>query len=162
MVKDMPFEIGQEVMVPMRGLCEIVDVKVETILDQTIGFVHLKPRSGDSLVKMPVKQLQEQGVRSLVSEEEILAALEPAEEVEDLSELNFIDRIERWTHVLRDGDYGVRVQVLREMQLVEKKGELSKQERSLQKKTRLAARREIETVLQTSAAAAGRRLNLAI
>ena len=156
------FEIGQRVMVPMRGMCLIEDVQEETMLGQTMRFVHLKPHRGKGIIKVPASQLEEQGVRPLVDESEVISVLEGEHEVEDHSKVESYDRLERWTEMMRSGDYGTRVQVLREMALVEKKDSLDDQERKFQKTVRIAARREIESVLNTSAAGAGRRLNAAI
>jgi RNA polymerase-interacting CarD/CdnL/TRCF family regulator len=156
------YEIGQQLMVPMRGMCTIVEVTKESILDQELVFVHLKQKRGKGVLKMPVKQLEEQGVRPLVSKEEMLAALNDESEVEDLSEEESVDRLERWTSMMRSGDYGVRLQVLREITLVDHKDKLDDHEKRFQKNVRLAARREVESVLGTSAAGAGRKLNTAL
>lgn len=156
------FEIGQRVMVPMRGMCQVEDVKEETMLGQTLRFVHLRPSAGKGIIKMPASQLEEQGVRPLVSKDEVLATLDSEVEVEDLSEMESFDRLERWTEMMRSGDYGTRILVLREIQVVDKKDALDDQEKKFKKQVRLAARREIENVLDTSAAGAGRRLNEAL
>jgi len=156
------FEIGQRVMVPMRGMCQVEDVQEETMLGQTLKFVHLRPSGGKGIIKMPASQLEEQGVRPLVSKDEVLATLDSEVEVEDLSEMESFDRLERWTEMMRSGDYGTRIQVLREIQVVDKKDALDDQEKKFKKQVRLAARREIENVLDTSAAGAGRRLNEAL
>jgi RNA polymerase-interacting CarD/CdnL/TRCF family regulator len=156
------FEIGQKVMVPMRGMCRVEDVREETMLGQTLRFVHLKPSRGKGLIKMPASQLEGQGVRPLVDKAEVLAVLESDEEVDDLSEVESYERLDRWTEMMRSGDYGTRIQVLRQISLVAKNGALDEQEKRFQKHVRLAARREIENVLNTSAAGAGRKLNLAI
>ena len=151
------FEIGQRVMVPMRGMCQVEDVKEETMLGQTLRFVHLRPSAGKGIIKMPASQLEEQ-----VSKDEVLATLDSEVEVEDLSEMESFDRLERWTEMMRSGDYGTRILVLREIQVVDKKDALDDQEKKFKKQVRLAARREIENVLDTSAAGAGRRLNEAL
>jgi CarD family transcriptional regulator len=156
------FEIGQKVMVPMRGMCRIEDVQEETMLGQTLRFVHLKPSRGKGIIKVPASQLQEQGVRPLVDKTEVISVLEDDYEVEDFSSVDNYERLDRWTEMMRGGDYKTRVQVLREIALVDKKGGLDDQERKFQKTVRVAARREIESVLNTSAAGAGRRLNAAI
>lgn len=156
------FEIGQKVMVPMRGLCSIEAVQEETMLGQTLRFVHLRPSRGKGIIKMPASQLEELGVRSLVDKTEVLSVLESDWEVEDLSEMESHERLERWTEMMRSGDYGTRIQVLREIATVAKKDSLDSLEVKFQKQTRLAARREIESVLKTSPAGAGRKLNLAL
>ncbi|MCA9780746.1 MAG: hypothetical protein KC800_28695, partial [Candidatus Eremiobacteraeota bacterium] len=129
---------------------------------QTLRFVHLRPSAGKGIIKMPASQLEEQGVRPLVSKDEVLATLDSEVEVEDLSEMESFDRLERWTEMMRSGDYGTRILVLREIQVVDKKDALDDQEKKFKKQVRLAARREIENVLDTSAAGAGRRLNEAL
>ena len=156
------YEIGQRVMVPMRGMCSVEDVKEETMLGQTLRFVHLRPSRGKGIIKMPASQLEEQGVRPLVDKTEVLSVLDSEVEVEDLSEMESFDRLERWTDMMRSGDYGTRIQVLRELQIVDKKDALDDHEKKFKKQVRLAARREIENVLDTSAAGAGRRLNGAL
>lgn len=153
------FKIGQEVMVPMRGLCELKALKSESILGQELKMAVLKPQRGETLLKIPVDQLEEQGVRELASEEELKEAKKQAENALDLNEQNFVERLDRWTDLIRDGDYGSRILVLREIELVRRQGNLKKEEESFRKKVRLAARRELENVLQTSASSAGRRLN---
>lgn len=156
------FEIGQQVMVPMRGMCTVEDVKEEVMLGQSHKFVHLRPHRGEGVIKMPVNQLADQGVRSIETKEQILAVLEDETPVEDLSQMASFERLDLWTDKIRSGDYGTRIQVLREIALAEKKSQLDRQEQKFKKQLRLAARREIETALKTSAASAGRRLNLAL
>lgn len=154
------YEIGQEVMVPMRGLCKIKGLEVETILGQELRMAILEPRRGNDIIKIPVDQLDVQGVRELASESELFEAAEEAAEIMDLNEENFVERLERWTELIRNGDYGSRIQVLKEIELVRKAGNLNKREDAFRKKVRLAARREIENVLEISASGAGRKLNL--
>ena len=156
------YEIGQRVMVAMRGMCSVEDVKEETMLGQTLRSVHLRPSGGKGIIKMPANQLEEQGVRPLVNKDEVLSVLDSEVDVEDLSEMESFDRLERWTDMMRSGDYGTRIQVLRELQIVDKKDALDDHEKKFKKQVRLAARREIENVLGTSAAGAGRRLNEAL
>lgn len=156
------YEIGQKLMVPMRGMCTVVEVTEESILGQDLVFVHLKQRRGKGILKMPVKQLEEQGVRPLVTKEEMLEALADDREVEDHSEMDSMERLERWTSMMRSGDYGVRLQVLRELTLVDRLDKLDDHEKRFHKNVRLAARREVECVLGTSAAGAGRKLNTAL
>lgn len=156
------FEIGLKVMVPMRGMCRVTEIKEETILGQSLTFVHLKPSKGKGIFKMPIEQLEGLGIRPLVGKEEVLKALEQKPEVMDLSDLNSPDRMERWAEMMRSGDYGTRLQVLREISHLDEGTHLDDQEKKFKKQVRLAARREIESALGTSAAGAGRRLNLAI
>lgn len=156
------FEVGQKVMVPMRGMCTIEGIEEETMLGQTMSFAKLRPHGGKGVIKVPTKQLIEQGVRGLVSKDELLAGLESTDEVEDLSEVVPYERLDRWTEQMRNGDYGTRIQVLREIALVEKKGALDTQEKKFHKQVRTAARNEIQSVLGTSAAGAGRKLNEAL
>ena len=156
------FEVGQKVMVPMRGMCTIVGIREETMLGQTLSFAELKPHGAKGVIKVPTKQLEEQGVRALVSEEELMAGLESEEDVEDFSATVPFERLDRWTDMMRNGDYGARIRVLREIALVEKRGALDAQEKKFHKQVRLAARNEIQSVLGTSAASAGRRLNEAL
>ena len=162
MSKTLNYEIGQDVMVPLRGLCTVTRVEEETMLGQTLTFVHLKPKGGKGIIKVPASQLGEQGVRPLVGKEELLGALDEKVKVEDLSKMESLDRLERWTEMLKNSDYGTRIQVLRELALVEKRDQLDSHEKKLMNQVRLAARREIESVLETSAAGAGRKLNEAI
>lgn len=156
------YEIDQHVMVPLRGLCRVVKINEETMLGQTLKFVHLEPAEGSGIIKMPTRQLEEQGVRPLVSKETILEGLEPGGPVEDMSEVDSVDRLERWMDMVKNGDYNSRIQVLRELVLVSKRDRLDTQEKKFQKMVHLAARHEIQNVFETSAAGAGRRLNAAI
>jgi len=158
----MDFKVGQTVVVPMRGMCSVEDVREETMLGQTMQFIHLRPRQGSGIIKIPANQLRDQGVRSLADKDEVLSSLSSKEKVEDVSEMESLDRLDRWTEILRSGDYRSRIQVLREIVLASKKTKLDEHERKFEKQVRLAARSEIESVLETTAAAAGRRLNEAV
>ena len=156
------FQIGEKVMVPMRGMCKIVKIEEETILGQTLTFVHLKPSRAKGLIKVPSTQLEGQGVRALVGKDELLKVLDSEPEVEDLSDEDAGDRMPRWMGMLRNADYATRLQVLRELMLLDKQSLLNAQEKRFKKQVRLTARREIESALETSAAGAGRKLNLAV
>ena len=154
------YEIGQKVMVPMRGLCEIKELISESILGQELKMAVLKPRRGKTLIKIPLDKLDEQGVRELATAEELENAAAQLGEIEDLNEMNFVERLDRWTDLIRDGDYGSRLQVLKEIELVEKAGNLNTREGKFRDTVRVAARRELESVLKIGASAAGRKLNL--
>ncbi len=146
-------------MVPGRGLCKIKDLKIETILDQQIGLAILEPRRGNDLLKIPIDQLEKRGVRELATEEELDNVMENLGEIQDLRETDPVERIARWTELLHEGDYGCRLLVLKEIALVEKAAELNPREKKFKQRIRMAARREIESILGTSASNAGRRLN---
>lgn len=157
------YKQGDLVMVPLRGLCEIVSAHEEEILGAVHLFYEMKPLADESILKIPSGQMAAQGIRPTMTQVAMEQLLDCEPDPCELPEGRPHQRLKRWVEILRSGDAGCRRRVLCMLNDLQDKGDkLSKSEQELQEKIRLAFRHEIETVLGLSAPQAGRRVNLAL
>jgi RNA polymerase-interacting CarD/CdnL/TRCF family regulator len=149
-------------MVPLQGRCTIVDVSEETILGETIAFVTLRPfGENGGLIKIPLESMDARGVRPVMEPTRMLDILEtPLRAEPEEVQMRPHQRFKRWVDLLRSGEPGVRRQILRELQDVEKVSKkLTKQETELRQRLRSAFLLEVEAALGLSPSQAGRLIN---
>ncbi len=149
---------------PLRGVCELINIQEETILGESHVFYELKPSRSKGKLKIPAKQLESHGIRPLLTPEEMEALLQPVDSPPKPTDEESWQRMKRWQSMLRTGGPQAAKQVLLELKVLEKRGLLTedKEAQELQRRLYLHLRDEIQLVFNLSAAHAGRKLNEAL
>lgn len=149
------WEIGERLMTPLHGVCEIVERTEQEILGKAQVFYVLRPLDEPGLLKLPQRSL-DAGVRPLLGRAALESVLySPLENVE-IPQMRPHQRLEGWLSELRRVDSGaVRRRVLWQMaQVRQRERKLSPPEEALCERVRAAFQREIELVLGVDAPAA--------
>ncbi len=67
----MAFQVGDKVIYPNHGLGIVERVEEKTILGTTCGFFHLRILSNDTIVLVPVANVDNVGLRRAITDEEV-------------------------------------------------------------------------------------------
>lgn len=157
------FEIGSLVVEPFRGVCTVVACKSETMLGKAQLFYELRPSGSQSTIKIPAAQMVAQGVRPVMSEEEMSQVLGLAVSALEFPDESYGQRMDRWIANLRSGDHAGPPAILRELLVLQQRGgRLTSKENDLRESLSKSLRQEIALALNLSVAKAGVRLNQAI
>jgi CarD family transcriptional regulator len=65
------FQVGDKVIYPNHGLGIVERIEEKTILGQTLGFLHLRIVSNDTMVLVPVSNVDNVGLRKAISDQEV-------------------------------------------------------------------------------------------
>src|SRR3970040_3153653 len=65
------FQVGDKVIYPNHGLGIVERVEEKTILGTTCGFFHLRIVSNDTTVLVPVANVDNVGLRKVITDEEV-------------------------------------------------------------------------------------------
>lgn len=129
-VLDVAFEIGDKAVYPQRGVAEIQGIETLEICGTTNRFYVLRCLDSDNIIRVPVKNVDQVGLRSLVTESQIEKVLE-ALQADDLAvkEPNWNRRHRRYVEKMKSGDLTEVAQVLRDLHLTSADKQLSYGER---------------------------------
>ena len=67
----LPFKVGDKVIYPNQGIGVIERVETRTIMGTTCGFYSLRMTSSETMVMVPVDNVEEVGLRSAVADNEV-------------------------------------------------------------------------------------------
>ena len=67
----MTFQVGDKVIYPNHGLGIVERIEEKTILGTTCGFFHLRIVSNDTIVLVPVANVDGVGLRKAITDEEV-------------------------------------------------------------------------------------------
>lgn len=113
----MSYEIGDRILYPMHGAGTIEAIEEQEILGEKHAYYVLRLPAGDMKVMLPIKKLNEIGVRDIISVEEgqkVLAAI-PGEIAND--DTNWNKRYRDNMELLRTGDIYKVLDVVKSLML---------------------------------------------
>ena len=67
----LPFKVGDKVIYPNQGIGVIERVETRTIMGTTCGFYSLRMTSSETMVMVPVDNVEEVGLRSAIADNEV-------------------------------------------------------------------------------------------
>ena len=127
----MSYKIGDRILYPMHGAGTIEAIEEQQILGEKHAYYVLRLTTGDMKVMLPIKKLEEIGVRDIITPTEgkkVLAAI-PGEIVSD--DANWNKRYRDNMDLLRSGDIYKVLDVVKSLMLRDKIKGLSTGERKM-------------------------------
>lgn len=157
------FESGSVVYEPFLGCCTVVGSTQETILGVEQWFYQLQPAQGNSVVKVPAKQMAARGIRPLMTSDQMEGVLQGESEATSQAQETYAQRLRRWTEQLRSGEHHRALGMLREFNALQTGGaRLSPKESEMHETVQRTTLQEIATVMQISQGKASAKLSEAL
>jgi RNA polymerase-interacting CarD/CdnL/TRCF family regulator len=142
---DLP--LRSEVMVPFWGLCQVLDLVDGNVGGHPARLYILQPEGASHTIQIPQQNVEELGVRPLLSPEQVSAALDEPHSAPLIPEEHPKVRYGRLMSLLRAGQPAARRQVLAALNRV---AELEPYELELRERVARNFRRELERSLGLS------------
>ncbi len=161
-MSDVKLQPGCFASVPLSGLCKVVEIKETEMLGKNYRFYVLASDENDYVVKVPQHQLENMGIRPVMTSDQMHDLLEEPVDVDSPRDRPHL-LIKKWTRWLRSGEAGARKRVLAELAAIQNDGgKLSKRQSELWDKVHNNFLREITQVLELSPEQAVHRLAHAV
>ena len=158
----MTFEVGDKVIYPNHGLGIVTRIEDKTILGTTCGFYHLRIVANETMVLVPVSNVEGVGLRRAISDEEV-------ERLFGLLGNGKIDNHQNWKGRFKDNSDKMRTgsiydmaDVLKSLTFLAKSKSLSFREKRMLDRAKSLIISEISEVMQTTAQAIEDRVNEAL
>lgn len=146
-------QINDKVVYPGHGVCRVTQIETKEILGEKINFYVLNLESGGMKILVPSNELENLGVRKVISEIEankIVSILRKPKNKKQVSTWNI--RYREYMERLKSGHISEVAEVVRELKYLKKEKELSFGERKmldtasqlLKSELKLVLNREIE------------------
>jgi len=111
-----PFREGDAVVYPAHGVGRIERVGFEKIAGHRLELIHISFEDNQMTVRVPVAQARKAGLRKLVSQETLAAALVTLKGRPRTSRLMWAKRAQEYLAKINTGDPGALAEVLRDLQ----------------------------------------------
>lgn len=144
------FEVGDKVMYPMHGAGVIVGVEEKEILGEVRKYFVLQVSKKNIKVLLPVDNLENTGIRSIVSESEADKAIKYFGEVKDDESTNWNKRYRENIDKLKSGKIEEVVYVVKTLLLRDRRKSLSNAERKILSNAKSVLISELETAKNMS------------
>jgi len=144
---DLPFAIGEQVIDPLHGMCEILAAEEQDILGMRSLYYVLKPHGEQGVLKIPAAVITAHGVRRPLSRRQLQQLLHVPMDPSTLPHDKPHQRFKAWIDMLRTGHAEAGRRVLWEAQRVQADRKLSPQEVELRERVSLAFRQEVQSVM---------------
>jgi CarD family transcriptional regulator len=146
------FEVGDKVIYPNHGLGIVERIEEKTILGTTCGFYHLRIVANETIVLVPVSNVDGVGLRRAISDEEV-------ERLFDLLGDGKIDNHQNWKGRFKDNSDKMRsgsiyevADVLKSLTFLAKSKSLSFREKRMLDRAKFLIVSEVSEVVREAAA----------
>lgn len=119
------FKIGDKILYPMHGAGIIVEIEESEILKEKKFYYILKIFGRDIKIMIPVENSQRIGVRPVVSQEEMLHAVEILKSEPTAMDSNWNRRYRENTEKLKSGEIDQVAEVIRNLSHADERRKLS-------------------------------------
>lgn len=125
------FKIGDKIVYPMHGAGVIEDLEIKEVLGERREYFILRMPIGDMKVMVPVENIEEVGVRDIITKEEIKDVFEILEDRKSKMPDNWNRRYRSNLDLIKTGDINQIAEVVRNLSLLDKEKGLSTGERKM-------------------------------
>lgn len=125
------FKIGDKIVYPMHGAGVIEDLEIKEVLGERREYYILRMPIGDMKVMVPVENIEEVGVRDIITKEEIGDVFEILEDKKSKMPDNWNRRYRSNLDLIKTGDINQIAEVVRNLSLLDKEKGLSTGERKM-------------------------------
>ncbi|HOK62886.1 MAG TPA: CarD family transcriptional regulator [Soehngenia sp.] len=125
------FRIGDKIVYPMHGAGVIEDLEIKEVLGERREYFILRMPIGDMKVMVPVENIEEVGVRDIITEEEVRDVFEILKDKKSKMPDNWNRRYRSNLDLIKTGDINQIAEVVRNLSLLDKEKGLSTGERKM-------------------------------
>lgn len=156
------FKVGEKIVYPMHGAGVIEKIEVKEILGEKSEYFIIKMPIGDMKVMVPVANVEEVGVREVISSEEVADVMEVLEGHKTKMPQNWNRRYRANMERIKTGDILEIASVVRNLTLLDNEKTLSTGERKMLSNARQMLLSELVLVTGETMEVIEEKLNLAI
>ena len=156
------FKVGEKIVYPMHGAGVIEKIEEKEILGERREYFIIKMPIGDMKVMVPVTNVEEVGVREIISEEEVAEVMEVLEGHKTKMPQNWNRRYRANMERIKTGDILEIASVVRNLTLLDNEKTLSTGERKMLSNARQMLLSELVLVTGETMEVIEEKLNLAI
>jgi CarD family transcriptional regulator len=125
------FKIGDKIVYPMHGAGVIEDLEIKEVLGERREYYILRMPIGDMKVMVPVENIEDVGVRDIITEEETREVFEILKDKRSKMPDNWNRRYRANLDLIKTGDINQIAEVVRNLSLLDKEKGLSTGERKM-------------------------------
>ncbi len=125
------FKIGDKIVYPMHGAGVIEDLEIKEVLGERREYYILRMPIGDMKVMVPVENIEDVGVRDIISKEEIEVVFSILKDKKSKMPDNWNRRYRSNLDLIKTGDINQIAEVVRNLSLLDKEKGLSTGERKM-------------------------------
>ena len=158
----MTFEVGDKVIYPNHGLGIVQRIEEKTILGTTCGFYHLRIVANETMVLVPVSNVDGVGLRRAISDDEVDRLFTLLGDGKIDNHQNWKGRFKDNSDKMRTGSIYDMADVLKSLTFLAKSKSLSFREKRMLDRAKALIVSEISEVMRTTAADIEERVNIAL
>lgn len=143
---DVAFDVGDKVIYPNHGLGVVEAIEDKTIMGTTCGFYQLRMVSSDTIVLVPVENIESVGLRRAVSDDEIDRLYRRLANGRIDNHQNWKGRFKDNSDKMRSGSIEDAIEVLKNLTFLSKSKSLSFREKRMLDKAKFFVVSEISEV----------------
>lgn len=125
------FKIGDKIVYPMHGAGVIEDLEIKEVLGERREYYILRMPIGDMKVMVPVENIEDVGVRDIISKEEIETVFSILKDKKSKMPDNWNRRYRSNLDLIKTGDINQIAEVVRNLSILDKEKGLSTGERKM-------------------------------
>ncbi|TJX65521.1 CarD family transcriptional regulator [Soehngenia saccharolytica] len=125
------FKIGDKIVYPMHGAGVIEDLEIKEVLGERREYYILRMPIGDMKVMVPVENIEDVGVRDIISKEEIEVVFSILKDKKSKMPDNWNRRYRSNLDLIKTGDINQIAEVVRNLSILDKEKGLSTGERKM-------------------------------
>ncbi|NMA49609.1 MAG: CarD family transcriptional regulator [Tissierellia bacterium] len=156
------FKVGEKIVYPMHGAGVIEKIEEKEILGERREYFIIKMPIGDMKVMVPVTNVEEVGVREIISEEEVAEVMEVLEGHKTKMPQNWNRRYRANMERIKTGDILEIASVVRNLTLLDNEKSLSTGERKMLSNAKQMLLSELVLVTDETMEVIEEKMNLAI
>lgn len=156
------FKVGEKIVYPMHGAGVIEKIEEKEILGERREYFIIKMPIGDMKVMVPVTNVEEVGVREIISEEEVAEVMEVLEGHKTKMPQNWNRRYRANMERIKTGDILEIASVVRNLTLLDNEKSLSTGERKMLSNAKQMLLSELVLVTDETMEVIEEKINLAI
>jgi len=156
------FQVGDKVIYPNHGLGIVERVEEKTILGTTCGFFHLRIVSNDTIVLVPVANVDGVGLRKAITDEEVERLFSLLSDGKIDNHQNWKGRFKDNSDKMRSGSIFEVADVLKSLTFLAKSKSLSFREKRMLDRAKFLIISEVSEVMRETAPAIEARVDTAL
>lgn len=156
------FKVGDKIVYPMHGAGVIEKIELKEILGEKREYFTIKMPIGDMKVMVPVANVEEVGVREIITEEEVIEVMEILEGHKTKMPQNWNRRYRANMERIKTGDILEIASVVRNLTLLDNEKTLSTGERKMLSNAKQMLLSELVLVTDEAMETIEARVNVAI
>jgi len=125
------FKIGDKIVYPMHGAGVIEDLEIKEVLGEKRKYFILRMPIGDMKVMVPVENIEEVGVRDIITEEQVKEIFDILRDNKSKMPDNWNRRYRANLDYIKTGDIYKIAEVVRNLSILDKEKGLSTGERKM-------------------------------